>query len=185
MHISMLTAVVVCVLAHSKERCAQEAKKKGGGGARKLPSSSAASAAICILSSLNSVETEKKESEIQQQQQQIRRKSEMNTSLSSSRLIMRTMIQPSHRTVCSVLPEGKTSAKTMGHPVRVANTHRSEINVNSEKKEKKKKKKKEGAREKPSRPREPLRASFLRTPAILFFSCSVSHPSYCTAVVCV
>lgn len=31
MHTSMLTAVVVCVLAHGKERCAQEAREKGSG----------------------------------------------------------------------------------------------------------------------------------------------------------
>lgn len=83
MHISMLTAVVVCVLAHGKERCAQEARKKK--------------------------RIRKKE---RRKKKEIRR-SFLHLSLVSiitffpfsfMLLIMRTMIQPSHRTVCSTLP---------------------------------------------------------------------------------
>jgi predicted nucleic acid-binding Zn ribbon protein len=66
MHTSMLTAVVVCVLAHGKERCAQEArdteKEKKRRRSRKI-SSLLFLLLVYILPALDSIKIEKKEGE--------------------------------------------------------------------------------------------------------------------------
>lgn len=146
MRISRLTAVVVCVLAHGKERCAQEAKKKKG----KKKKGERACVSFPVLLPLlyflrfrfdrNRKERERKTTKKKKK----KRKEPLPSPLFSFRLATYNANDDTTFTSNCLLSSfslRESERQTTGHPVRVANTH--QTNATGTAKERKKPKRRE------------------------------------------